>query len=170
MNRGVGGFADDTNPAIWEGSEWAYYSGANSMGLSTIEFAATPGLKGAILYAVETANWVGVDLLRIEVRQDTEPFFDQYQVQIWTKQLVGVNSGTIDPLSVSGVSSTGAGVGAVPFAVLVAVGAIALLAVVVGVIYWYTRDTILGKLLFSPLGMGLVAAGILYFVFFRSRG
>lgn len=75
-------FADDTNPWIWESPSFAAHPGSGS--LVEFSFPFGPGFKSILgnLIIVSDKLIPGIDLLKVEIWQDTAPFLDRYLLRL----------------------------------------------------------------------------------------
>ena len=168
---GVGAFEDDQTPFIEETDLARTYNGP--AGLSEIEFPAIPGLKGTIVNAVKGASAFQKDLLRIEVWQDTSPFFDKYRIRVWTRGDIEEGQGEASKSEildaartsgVGGVNSNGVGfiiLGSVTVLLLIKLILIVGAAVIVGVLIWKASKVSWGDVAGGIIARPLILFGII---------
>lgn len=171
---GVGAFSDDQTPFAKDTALLSAYSGPVS--LTEFQFPATPGLKGIIGDAVYLAAEFISKLLRVEVWQDTEPFFDAYLVRVWTagEEQEGTGTATADEIlsagSSGGLEGLGSDVGvgflpallAIPFLVMLKVVVIIGVAAILGTVVWRVSKSGISVGLGTPFILVAGALAIAY--------
>lgn len=176
----IGAFEDDKTPTISQTPLANTYNGP--AGIVVIEFSAIPGLKAAIVKAVKFSPMMK-RTLRYEVRQDTAPLFDKYQIKMWVTGREGEfkdESGQIsakDALGMKGQVQGAQGVGVIPLAIVALIIEILIIvgvAAVIGILVWRVFKTnwgkVVSKALSSPLVLGIAIGAAALFLLSRKRG
>ena len=168
---GVGAFADDQTPYGKNTALLSSYSGPVS--LTEFQFPAVPGLKGIIGDAVLLTAEFASKLLRVEVWQDTAPFFDEYLVRIWTAGAEQEGTGTATAGEILSAGAAGGlegevGVGllpallAIPFLVMLKVVVVIGVAAILGALVWRVSRSGISAGLGTPFLLVAGALGIAY--------